>query len=136
WQSAGLGLGSRQRQRWRHRARPSARRDGRAAGRHAAARAEGQRQAARDRWPVPRRRWRRCHGLRAGLMALSVTRPAYAGPYDLTEEQDLFRRTLREFVEREIVPIASELDETETYPRQSQAKMGELGLMGLLVPEE
>ena len=62
-------------------------------------------------------------------MALSVTRPAYAGPYDLTEEQDLFRRTLREFVEREIVPIASELDETETAA-MLQAYGGEAGARG------
>jgi alkylation response protein AidB-like acyl-CoA dehydrogenase len=68
-------------------------------------------------------------------MAVGVAGPAYAGPYGLSQEQELFRRTLREFVEREIVPIAAELDETETYPRQSQAKMAELGLMGLLVPE-
>jgi butyryl-CoA dehydrogenase len=64
------------------------------------------------------------------------TRTAFRGPYDLTEEQELFRRTVREFAEREIVPIAHELDEKEEYPRATVAKMAELGLMGLLVPEE
>ena len=63
-------------------------------------------------------------------------RTAFRGPYDLTEEQELFKRTVHEFAEREIVPVAQELDEREEYPRATVAKMGELGLLGLLVPEE
>jgi alkylation response protein AidB-like acyl-CoA dehydrogenase len=58
------------------------------------------------------------------------------GPYDLTEEQELFQRTVHEFAEREIVPVAHELDEKEEYPRATVAKMAELGLMGLFVPEQ
>jgi butyryl-CoA dehydrogenase len=61
---------------------------------------------------------------------------AYRGPYDLTEEQELFKRTVHEFALREIVPIAGELDEKEEYPAATTAKMAELGLMGLLVPQE
>src|SRR3984893_18317926 len=61
---------------------------------------------------------------------------AYRGPYDLTEDQELFRRTVREFAVREIVPVAHDLDEKEEFPRATIAKMAELGLMGLLVPEE
>ena len=60
----------------------------------------------------------------------------YRGPYGLTEEQDLFKRTVHEFAEREIVPIAHELDEKEEFPRANVARMGELGLLGLLVPDE
>src|ERR1700730_6773221 len=60
---------------------------------------------------------------------------AFRGPYDLTEDQDFFRQTIHEFAVREIVPIAHELDEKEEYPRRTVAKMGELGLLGLLVPE-
>ena len=60
---------------------------------------------------------------------------AYSGPYDLSEEQETFRRTLREFVTREIVPIAQELDEREEFPRASIARMAELGLLGLTVPD-
>ena len=60
----------------------------------------------------------------------------YAGPYGLSEDQELFKRTVHEFAEREIVPIAAELDELEEFPRESLAKMAELGLLGLLVPEE
>ena len=69
-------------------------------------------------------------------MTLSLERSTYSGPYDLTEEQELFKRTLHEFAEREIVPRARELDETETFPHETTAKMAELGLFGLLVPEE
>ncbi|MBV9358334.1 MAG: acyl-CoA dehydrogenase [Chloroflexi bacterium] len=59
----------------------------------------------------------------------------FRGPYDLTEDQELFKRTVHEFAAREIVPVAHELDEREEYPRQTVARMGELGLLGLLVPE-
>jgi alkylation response protein AidB-like acyl-CoA dehydrogenase len=62
--------------------------------------------------------------------------PAYRGPYDLTEEQDLFRSTVHEFAEREIVPVAHDLDEREEFPRATLSRMAELGLMGMLVPEE
>ncbi len=60
----------------------------------------------------------------------------YRGPYDLTEDQDLFKRTVHEFAAREIVPTAHEYDEAERFPRENVAKMADLGLMGLLVPEE
>ena len=63
-------------------------------------------------------------------------RAAHRGPYDLTEEQELFKRTVHEFAEREIVPVAHDLDEKEEFPRATVSKMGELGLLGLLVPEE
>jgi alkylation response protein AidB-like acyl-CoA dehydrogenase len=61
---------------------------------------------------------------------------AFRGPYGLTADQDFFRQTIHEFAVREIVPVAHELDEKEEYPRATVAKMGELGLLGLLVPEE
>ncbi|MBA2446653.1 MAG: acyl-CoA dehydrogenase [Chloroflexi bacterium] len=54
----------------------------------------------------------------------------------LTEDQELFRRTVREFAAREIAPVAAEHDEAETYPAENVRKMGELGLMGLTVPTE
>src|SRR2546421_7021246 len=60
----------------------------------------------------------------------------FRGLYGLTEEQELFKRTVHEFAEREIVPIAHELDEKEEYPRATLEKMGDLGLLGLLVPDE
>jgi butyryl-CoA dehydrogenase len=54
----------------------------------------------------------------------------------LTEEQELFRRTVREFAEREIAPVAAEHDEAETFPTATIRKIGQLGLMGLTLPEE
>jgi alkylation response protein AidB-like acyl-CoA dehydrogenase len=54
----------------------------------------------------------------------------------LSEDQELFRRTVREFADREIAPVAAEYDEAEEYPAENVRKMGELGLMGLTVPEE
>jgi len=54
----------------------------------------------------------------------------------LTEDQELFRRTVREFAAREIAPVAAEHDEAEKYPAENVRKMGELGLMGLTVPTE
>jgi alkylation response protein AidB-like acyl-CoA dehydrogenase len=65
-----------------------------------------------------------------------TTRLGFPGPYGLTEDQELFKRTVHEFAAREIVPIAPELDEKEEFPRASLAKMAELGLLGLLVPDE
>src|SRR5262249_47746620 len=64
------------------------------------------------------------------------TPDSYRGPYDLTEDQELFKRTVHECAEREILPIAAELAEKEHYPRETVAKMGELGLLGMLVPED
>jgi butyryl-CoA dehydrogenase len=70
-------------------------------------------------------------------MATVASAPlTYRGPYDLTEEQELFRRTLHEFAEREIAPRARELDETESFPHETTRKMAELGLFGLLMPQE
>src|ERR1051325_3017148 len=60
----------------------------------------------------------------------------YRGAYGLSEDQELFKRTVHEFAEREIVPVAHELDEKEEFPRATLAKMAELGLLGLLVPED
>jgi alkylation response protein AidB-like acyl-CoA dehydrogenase len=71
------------------------------------------------------------------MTSTAVRQPtAYRGAYDLTPEQDVFRQTVREFALREIVPIAHDLDEREQYPRETVARMGQLGLLGLLVPDE
>lgn len=71
-------------------------------------------------------------------MTATDVRPktGYRGAYGLTEEQELFKQTVHEFAEREILPVARELDEREEYPRATVSKMAELGLMGLLVPDE
>jgi alkylation response protein AidB-like acyl-CoA dehydrogenase len=56
--------------------------------------------------------------------------------FDLNEEQELIRRSVREFAEKEIAPKARHVDETGEFPADTFAKMGQLGLMGLPFPEE
>jgi alkylation response protein AidB-like acyl-CoA dehydrogenase len=56
--------------------------------------------------------------------------------YDLTEEQELLRRTVREFAESRVAPAAEELDREERFPYELVAEMAELGLMGIPIPEE
>lgn len=55
--------------------------------------------------------------------------------FALTEDQELFRHSVREFAEREIRPVAPQLDREERYPAENVRKMAALGLMGLTVPE-
>jgi alkylation response protein AidB-like acyl-CoA dehydrogenase len=61
---------------------------------------------------------------------------ATSDPYGLTEDEQAFKRTVHEFVAKEIAPTAAHFDETEEFPRENVGKMAEVGLMGLLVPEE
>lgn len=56
--------------------------------------------------------------------------------FSLSEEQRVIRDTAREFARREIDPIADEIDEAQRFPREVFAKLGELGFLGILVPEE
>jgi alkylation response protein AidB-like acyl-CoA dehydrogenase len=55
---------------------------------------------------------------------------------ELTEEQRLIQKTARDFAEGEVVPRARELDENSRWPSELLAKIAELGLMGVAVPEE
>jgi butyryl-CoA dehydrogenase len=54
---------------------------------------------------------------------------------ELTEEQQLLRKSVREFAESEVRPLAKELDETGRYPRDLFRKAAELGLTGVAFPE-
>jgi alkylation response protein AidB-like acyl-CoA dehydrogenase len=56
--------------------------------------------------------------------------------FELTDEQRLFRQTLRDFADREIMPVAQELEKSGTYPGEIAERLKELGLFGLNVPEE
>ena len=56
--------------------------------------------------------------------------------YGLTAEHLQLQRTVRDFANREIVPIARSLDETGGFPLETIKKAGALGLMGIEVPEE
>lgn len=55
--------------------------------------------------------------------------------FSLSQEQNLIRQTVREFAEHEIKPIAQELDENEEFSNELTARMGELGLFGMYLPE-
>ncbi|MHB8487269.1 MAG: acyl-CoA dehydrogenase [Candidatus Acidiferrales bacterium] len=54
----------------------------------------------------------------------------------LTEEQTLLQRTVRDFAETEVKPLARELDETCQFPRETFRKAAELGLTGVAFPEQ
>ncbi|MDQ3994766.1 MAG: acyl-CoA dehydrogenase family protein [Actinomycetota bacterium] len=56
--------------------------------------------------------------------------------YDLPEEHELLRRTVREFAEERIVPVAEELDREHRFPYALVAELAELGLMGIPIAEE
>ncbi|HEY0525079.1 MAG TPA: acyl-CoA dehydrogenase family protein, partial [Stellaceae bacterium] len=56
--------------------------------------------------------------------------------FDLGEDVDMLRDTVRDFADAEIAPLAAEIDRTDEFPRQLWPKMGELGLHGVTVEEE
>jgi alkylation response protein AidB-like acyl-CoA dehydrogenase len=56
--------------------------------------------------------------------------------FDLTEEQNLTRRAVREFAETEIAPVAQELDEREEFSVELTQRMAGIGLLGCCVPDK
>src|SRR5579864_2361831 len=56
--------------------------------------------------------------------------------FDLSPEHELIRRTVREFAEAEVAPVAEELDRTKSFPYEIVAKLAELNLMGIPFPQE
>ncbi len=62
---------------------------------------------------------------------------AHIGPnLILTDEHEMIRREARRFAQEEIAPIAAEFDETGDFPSETMKKMGEMGFMGIEIPEE
>jgi short-chain 2-methylacyl-CoA dehydrogenase len=55
---------------------------------------------------------------------------------ELSEEQELLRRTVREFAETRVAPVAEELDREARFPYELVAELAELGLMGIPIAEE
>jgi short/branched chain acyl-CoA dehydrogenase len=55
--------------------------------------------------------------------------------FDLSPDHELIRRTVREFAEGEVAPVAEQLDRTKAFPYAIVAQLGELGLMGIPFPE-
>jgi len=56
--------------------------------------------------------------------------------FDLTKEQEMIRKEVRKFAQKEIAPIAAELDEKEDFSAELTKKMGDIGLFGMVVSEE
>ncbi|MBC8259148.1 MAG: isovaleryl-CoA dehydrogenase [SAR324 cluster bacterium] len=54
----------------------------------------------------------------------------------LNEEIDLLRETVRQFAEKNIAPLAAEIDRDNEFPQHLWKKLGDLGLLGITVPEE
>ena len=54
---------------------------------------------------------------------------------DLTDEQQMIQQVARDFAEKEVRPIAEAIDREARFPRETVARMGDLGLMGMTVPE-
>lgn len=55
---------------------------------------------------------------------------------ELTEEQRMARDAVREFAQAEIAPVAREYDEAEKFPQAQIKGLAELGLLGMIIPEE
>ncbi|MFC0561123.1 acyl-CoA dehydrogenase [Halalkalibacter alkalisediminis] len=53
-----------------------------------------------------------------------------------TDEQEMMRKMVREFAEKEITPFITQMEEHETFPRPILEKMSELGIMGIPIPEQ
>jgi len=56
--------------------------------------------------------------------------------FPLSEEHEMIRQTARDFAQEKIAPIAAEFDESGEFPHETIKKMGEMGFMGIEVPEE
>ncbi|MDD4588113.1 MAG: acyl-CoA dehydrogenase [Heliobacteriaceae bacterium] len=56
--------------------------------------------------------------------------------FKLTEEQELIRKVAREFAEKEVAPLAKEVDQNHRFPEETVTRMKELNLMGIPFPEK
>jgi short-chain 2-methylacyl-CoA dehydrogenase len=56
--------------------------------------------------------------------------------FDLDQEHELVRSTVREFAQQRIAPVAEELDREARFPYELVAELAELGLMGMTIPED
>jgi len=56
--------------------------------------------------------------------------------FQLTEQQRMIRDAARDFAQKELAPYAAEWDRNETFPAEAVKKLGELGFMGINVPEQ
>jgi len=55
---------------------------------------------------------------------------------ELNEQQKMIQKMVREFAEKQVGPIAAELDKKEEYPHKTLKEMAKLGLLGIIIPSE
>ena len=56
--------------------------------------------------------------------------------FEFTDEQNMFRETIREFGQNEIEPLIEEYEKKEDFPKELFPKLGEMGFLGIVFPEE
>ena len=56
--------------------------------------------------------------------------------FSLSKTEELFLQMIREFAEKEVKPLAAEVDEEERFPIETVQKMAKIGLMGIPIPKE
>jgi alkylation response protein AidB-like acyl-CoA dehydrogenase len=61
---------------------------------------------------------------------------AFQGLFPISDEHEMIRQAARDFAQKEIAPIAAEFDETGEFPIKTVRKMGQMGFMGIEIPEE
>ncbi len=56
--------------------------------------------------------------------------------FDFSDTHQLLRQAVRDFCEKEVRPLSRELDETERFPTELVPRLAEMGLLGILIPEQ
>src|SRR4051794_21894638 len=75
-------------------------------------------------------------GARAATETPHPSRGSRMLSYAFTEEQEDLREMVREFAQGEILPLVEEAEREEKFPVQILPMLGELGLLGIVFPEE
>lgn len=70
------------------------------------------------------------------MATVSASLPQTGLCFAYTPEQEALRHSVREFAGREIAPVADEADETDVFPVDVFRRMGEMGYLGVMFPEE
>jgi short/branched chain acyl-CoA dehydrogenase len=69
-------------------------------------------------------------------LSLTVCAKEESVDFDLTKEQQMIRKEVRRFAQKEIAPVALDLDEKEEFSSELTCKMGEIGLFGMFVSDD
>jgi alkylation response protein AidB-like acyl-CoA dehydrogenase len=69
-------------------------------------------------------------------MTVEIAEETASIDFSLSEEQRAIRQAAQDFARSEIDPLVEEIDETQTFPLELFAKIGELGFLGIIFPEE